>query len=167
MTTVGHRGTSERGSAVPPPPPALHLGRLPRRRRWGLTASGVVLVVVCAVAAYLLVVTTGLTRPYLAVTHRIPYGAVLTSADLTTVNVNTVAGLRSIPANQRAQVVGRHAAVELFPGTLLTRAQLADRTIPAPGQQLVGIDLKPAQLPARPLKAGDPVVLVIVPPAGV
>jgi hypothetical protein len=148
-------------------PAAVPVGRLPRRRRWGLVAVGVVLVAVCGVAAYLLVATAAVTRPYLAVNRNIPYGAVIVAADLSTVEVNPAAGLQPIPASQRDHVIGRHAAADLFPGTLLTRAQLTDLAIPAPGQQLIGIELKPAQVPGRTLKPGDPVVLVIVPPAGV
>ncbi len=163
MTTAVNRSRTDRAQSVPAP--TVGLGRLPRRRRWGLAAAGVVLAVVGAIVAYLLVVTAGVTRPYLAVTHNVPYGAVIGAGDLTVVDINAAAGLQPIPADQRDQVVGKHAAADLFAGTLLTPAQLTDLAIPAPGQQLVGVELKPAQLPARPLKAGDAVLLVIVPPA--
>ena len=165
MTTIAHRNANNRVGSAPAVPASAPIARLPRRRRWGLFALGVVLVVVGAVVAYLLVVTTGVTRPYLAVTHKVPYGATLRDSDLTVIDVNSAAGLAPIPAGQRDQVVGKHAAADLFPGTLLTRDQLTDLAIPAAGQQLVGIELKPAQLPARTLKAGDPVNLVVVPPS--
>ena len=165
MTTIANRSVNDRGGSAPPAPAPAPIARLPRRRRWGLFALGVVLVVVCAVVAYLLVVTAGVTRPYLAVTHKVPYGATLRDSDLTVVDVNSAAGLAPILAGQRDQVVGKHAAADLFPGTLLTRDQLTDLAIPAPGQQLVGIELKPAQLPARTLKPGDAVILVVVPPS--
>lgn len=165
MTTIVNQRANDRGGAAQPPPVPVPIARLPRRRRWGLFAVGVVLVVVCAVVAYLLVVTAGVTRPYLAVTHKVPYGATLRDSDLTVVDVNPAAGLAPIPAGQRDQVVGKHAGADLFPGTLLTRDQLTDLAVPAPGQQLVGIELKPAQLPARTLKPGDAVILVVVPPS--
>ncbi|SRR6266540_683558 len=166
MTTTTSRTVTTRG-ASPSAPAAAPVGRLPRRRRWGLLAVGVVLVAVGAVAAYLLVVTAGVTRPYLAVNRNIPYGATIGAGDLTVVDVNPAAGLQPIPASHRDQVIGKYAAADLFPGTLLTRAHLTDLAIPAPGQQLVGIELKPAQVPARTLKPGDAVILVIVPPTGV
>jgi hypothetical protein len=164
MTTTANRSDRTvpgRSAAPVTAPPAT--ARLPRRRRWGMVAVGVVLVVVGAVVAYLLVVTAGVTHPYLAVSRDVPYGAALGPDDLTVVNVNAAAGLQPIPASERGQVIGTHAAVNLVPGTLLTRAQLSDRAVPAPGEHLVGIELKPAQVPARALKSGDPVVLVIVP----
>jgi hypothetical protein len=150
--------------SLPAPPPAP-VGRLPRRRRWGLVAVGVVLVVVGAVVAYLLVVTAGVTHSYLAVRRDVPYGAAIGPDDLTVVNVNPAAGLQPIPVSRRSRVIGKHAATDLVPGTLLTQAQLTDRTVPAPGEHLVGIELKPAQVPARTLKPGDAVALVIVPAA--
>ena len=164
MTTTTSRSVTNRGA---PAPAAAPMGHLPRRRRWGLLALGVVLVAVCAVAAYLFVATAGVTRPYLAVSRNVPYGATIGDDDLAVIDVNPAAGLQPIPASQRSQVVGKHAATDLFPGTLLTRAHLTDLAIRAPGQQLVGIELKPAQVPARTLKAGDAVVLVIVPPPNV
>jgi hypothetical protein len=167
MTTTTGRSRANRSALIPSAPAVAPVGRLPRRRRWGVVALGVVLVAVCAVAAYLFVVTAGVTRPYLAVGRNVPYGATIGADDLTVVNVNPAAGLQPIPTSQRGEVIGKHAAADLFPGTLLTRAQLTDLAIPAPGQQLVGVELKPAQVPARTLKAGDAVILVIVPPTNV
>jgi len=150
MTSTPSRTGTGRGAGLPEPAPAP--GRLPRQRRWGLTAAGVALVVVCAVVAYVLVTTTGLTRSYLAVARNVPYGATISPDDLVVVDMSPAAGLQPIPADQRRHVVGKHAAADLFPGTLLTWVQLTDLAIPAPGQQLVGVELKPGQLPARQLK---------------
>jgi hypothetical protein len=145
----------------------MAVGRLPRRRRWGLVALGALLIVVSAVAVFLVVETAAVTRPYLAVTHPVPYGSVIEEDDLTVLNVASAAGLDPILAADRGTVVGRRAAVDLVPGTLLTRAQFTDALLPGAGQQLVGIELKPAQVPAHALKPGDRVALVIVPPTTV
>jgi hypothetical protein len=128
-----------------------------------MLAAAAMLVVAGSAGAYLLVATAGVTLPYLAVSHAVPFGTALADADLTVVYVNAGAGLSPIPAGERASVVGKHAAVDLVPGTLLTRAQLADVALPGAGQQLVGIALKPAQLPVRTLRAGDAVTLVVIP----
>ncbi|MBN1171064.1 MAG: flagellar biosynthesis protein FlgA [Micromonosporaceae bacterium] len=157
--------TTAQGTPPRPAPITAPLARLPRRRRWGLFALGMVLVALGAIVTYLLVVTAGVTRPYLAVAHDVPYGSAIGAGDLTVVNVNPAPGLSPIPASERDQVIGQHAAADLFAGTLLTRAQVTDLTIPAPGEQLVGIELKPGQLPARTLRPGDAVILVIVPPS--
>jgi len=166
MTTTMNRGIPDRVGPAVPAPLAAPLGRLPRRRRWGFVALGIILVAVCAVVAYLLVTTAGVTRPYLAVTRNLPQGAAITSADLTVVDVNPAAGLHLVAADERDKVIGKHVAADLFAGTLLNPAQLTDLAVPGPGQQLVGVELKPAQVPARTLKPGDAVILVVVPPTG-
>jgi hypothetical protein len=164
MTTM-NRSTTDAASAPPVAAPTS-LARLPRRRSLGMWALGVVLIVLGSVGAYVLVAQVGMTHPYLAVSHKVPYGTTLQDSDLAVINVNAAVGLDPIPAAQRAQVIGQHAAADLYPGTLLIRDQLTKTTIPAPGQQLIGIELKPGQLPARALKPGDTVVLVVVPPTG-
>ena len=60
-------------------------------------------------------IAAGVTQPYLAVTHKVPYGATLQDSDLTVIDVNPAAGLAPIPASQRNQVIGKHAAADLFP----------------------------------------------------
>jgi hypothetical protein len=132
-----------------------------------MTSLGVLLVVLGAVVAYLLVDMVGVTRPYLALARDVPYGATIGAEDLTVVQVNPSAGLRLVPAGQRDQVVGRQAATQLFAGSPLTAGQVTDRGVPAPGQQVVGVELKPGQVPARALRAGEPVLLVVVPPTSV
>ena len=44
---------------------------LPRRRSTGLTALGFILVAVGAILAYLVFSTTGVSHPYLALTHNV------------------------------------------------------------------------------------------------
>jgi hypothetical protein len=168
--TTGRSGPSrpvDRDAGGGRPLPAVPLGGLPRRRRWGLTSLGVLLVVVGAVVAFLLVDTVGVTRAYLALVRDVPYGATIGPDDVTVVQVNPSAGLRLVPAGEREKVIGRQAATQLFAGSPLAPSQLADRGVPRPGQQVVGMDLKPGQVPARALRGGEPVVLVVVPPSSV
>src|SRR5690606_28675782 len=54
---------------------------------------------------------------------------------------------------------------DLVPGTLLTADQVTDASMPGPGEQLFGVELKPAQMPTTPLKRGDKVLLVVTPDA--
>jgi hypothetical protein len=77
------------------------VGGLPRRRRWGLTSLGVILVVVGTVVAFLLVDIVGVTQAYLAVARDVPYGATIGPDDLTVVQVNPSADLRLVTAGQR------------------------------------------------------------------
>ena len=71
-----------------------------------------------------------------------------------------------MPADQRADLVGQRAATDLPAGLLLTPDSTTADPIPAPGTSLVGVAVKPTQMPATPLGAGDPVTLVATPGDG-
>lgn len=139
---------------------------LPRRRRTGLTALGILAVVLGALVAYLMVATVGTSHPYLAMARTVPYGATITADDLTVVHINAASGLAPIPAADSGQIIGLHATTDLDAGTLLTRAEVAAVTIPAPGQPVLAVELKPGQLPGS-VHVGDAIQLVIVPASAV
>jgi hypothetical protein len=66
------------------------------------------------------------------------------------------------PAQDRARVVGRAAALPLAAGTLLTPAMLADAAQwPAPGRSVIAVGVKTGRAPAG-LAAGTAVLLVVV-----
>lgn len=160
MTVTTNRSTTAPTTTAPGGPAARIQ---PRRRRPGLAALGLLLVVLGMLGAYVLIQAIGAGHSYLAVARPVTLGSKVSDADLQVVQVNAVPGLRPIPADQRDQVVGRYARVDLVPGTLLTGDQLTDTFAPEPGQQLVGLELKPAQLPGRALRPGDAVLLVVTP----
>lgn len=135
--------------------------RAPQRHmRPGLVALAVALIAVGGLAAAYAVTLVGSTRTYLAVARPVAVGAALVPADVTTVRITTDPGLRPISATNVDRVVGRHAAVALVPGTLLTGDQLTDVPIPGPGQSLVGLGLPEDRLPASRVKPGSAVTLV-------
>jgi hypothetical protein len=63
-------------------------------------------------------------------------------------------------------VVGRRAAVELKPGSLLSPTQVTKDSLVKAGEHLVPIGLKPEQVPATALVPGQKVQLVRVPAQG-
>ncbi|HEY2506780.1 MAG TPA: SAF domain-containing protein [Streptosporangiaceae bacterium] len=151
------------GRARPPGLPAAPLRALPRRRR-----PAVIALAVAMAGAGVLVSATLYQRadhqvPVVMVTARVPVGAVVTSADLTTARVLVPAGIHVIPARQLGQVSGETAAAALQPGTLLAPSDLTSAQPPGPGQQLVPVALKPSVLPATGLSAGDHVLIVPTP----
>lgn len=117
--------------------------------------------VVATLGAYTYARTAGDTVPVLAVATTVTAGHQIAAGDLKTVQVNRGSGLAPIPADQQSTVIGKYAAVELVDGTLLTAGQLTDKAVPGAGKQLIGLELTPAQLPARPLHPGDTVQLVV------
>jgi len=134
------------------------LAHVARRRRPAVWALGLALI--CAGAALSAVITMAAADrvEVLSVVRPVAVGEVITSADLGVARVAADPQLDPIPASERDTVVGQLAAVDLRPGTLLTRNQLTSVAIPAAGQAVVGVPLRPGQLPARPLRPGDKVL---------
>jgi flagella basal body P-ring formation protein FlgA len=88
----------------------------------------------------------------LAVARDVPVGAIVTADDLTIAHVSADPNLSPIRASEEGSIVGQVAAVDLTAGSLLTRSALNQGSSGlAAGQQLIGLPLKPGQMPARPL----------------
>ena len=136
---------------------------VPRRRRPALWAGGVALVAVGALGTAGLVGGAGNRVEVLAVARDVPVGQTIAAGDLTVARVAADPALQPVRASERGRVVGRVAAVELRPGSLLTAGELTDTAVPGPGEQVVGVAASPGQLPARGLRPGDRILLVPVP----
>jgi hypothetical protein len=128
-----------------------------------LWAAGAALVAVGGLAAAALVGAAGDRVPVLAVARTVAAGQTIAPEDLTVARVAADPALHPVAAADRDTVVGRVAAVELRPGSLLTAAQVTDTAVPAAGEQVVGVTARPGQVPARGLRPGDRVLVVPVP----
>lgn len=155
----GHAPGSDAGPAAAARPLSVPVG--PRRRRPALAAAGVALVAVGGLAAASAVRQAQGRAAVLAITRSVPLGGRIAAADLTVVHLPAQPALRPLSAAAEPRVLGARAAVALAPGALLVPADVTTATVPAPGQQLVGLTLAPGQLPARALAPGDPVLLVL------
>lgn len=130
------------------------------RRRPLLAAGGVAIVLACGALGA--VVANRAPRPVvlLAVAHRVPAGVPVTASDLETVSVAPVAGLDAIPLLDAGQVIGRRAAEELEPGSLLVPAELSPQQGLPADVALIGTSLAVDQMPAE-LTAGERVLVVL------
>jgi hypothetical protein len=151
------RSSARTGRATPRTPSVVSA-----RRRPGVWGLGVALIAVGAAVAAAAVLSSGAKHGVLTVVRAVPQGRVITGGDLGTASLPSNSGLSPLPVTSRAAVVGRRAAVDLLPGTLLTAGALSSQGIPAAGKSLVGVALKPGSLPTRPLQRGDHVELVTV-----
>ncbi|MEV5989320.1 SAF domain-containing protein [Streptomyces sp. NPDC052051] len=98
--------------------------------------------------------------------REVQVGQVLTERDLGKASIALDPALQAVRADDLASVVGKRAAVELKPGSLLTRAQVTRDSLVKAGEHLVPIGLKPEQVPATALVPGQKVQLVHVPAQG-
>jgi hypothetical protein len=148
-------------------PSGMRISPTKPRRNSALIAVGVLLMVGCGLIAAVLQMRATTKTAVLTVAHQVPVGQVVRSSDLSTVSVSVSGGdgLRVIPAADRSSVVGRTAVVALMPGTLVSRSQIGDGSAVTKGKVVIGLSLKPGQMPTSNLKAGDQVVLVSTTPA--
>lgn len=156
MTTATAPTLRENGRVRPP----LRLAPAATRRRPALAALAVLLVVVGALGATSAVSRAGHRLPILVLARDVPEGATVTASDLTTVDV-AASGLASLPASAAGSVVGQRAALPLLAGTVLTRSALTVGPALLPGQEVVGLALRPGQLPAEGLSVGDQVSVIL------
>jgi hypothetical protein len=86
-------------------------------------------------------------------------------SDLSVVRVGSDPGLEMIPSGQLDEMVGRVAAVDLVPGSLLAPDQVVQegQRVVGAGEALVGARLKAGELPPDGVRAGSDVMVVVRP----
>jgi Flp pilus assembly protein CpaB len=139
--------------------PSRRRGRLPE------LAVGVGLMVAFALAAVLWHLSSTDKDPVLALAVDVERGEVVEATDLRVVYMASDEPLASLPGSASATVVGRVATTDLEAGTVLTRSQVTERVVLAPGEGVVGLALDPGQFPALGLAPGDRVNVVTAAPA--
>ena len=159
MTAPAGRGTRTRpGPGVKDN--GLRVATSPRERN----VPWIVLAVVLIVGFSLLfaVVARGLSdrEAVLAVAKAVPAGQVIQDSDLQVVRISADGNLRAIASARRDTVVGQPAAVDLTPGTLVTRAQVGPSRGLDAGKAVVGLALKPGQYPSSRFGPGAHVQVV-------
>jgi hypothetical protein len=137
-------------------PPGERLPARPRERRPALAALAVLLVAGGALASATLVLRSSQTVPAIGVAKPVARGQRIPLDALRQVQVAR-SGVEYVPWNQRNQVARFYAATALVPGSLLAHRQVSTSRMVGQGQVVVGLALKPGQLPAGQLKAGDTV----------
>jgi hypothetical protein len=156
-------GSARSGS--PPGAPSGRLRNLPRRRRPAMLALAVTMAGTGVVVSAAIYQRADHQVPVVMVTRPVPAGAVISLSDLGSTSISLGSGIAVIPGSQVRQVVGEIAAVPLQPATLLSPSELTSSRAPAPGLELVPAAVRPADLPATGLAAGDRVL--VVPTVGV
>ncbi|MBX6749189.1 MAG: flagellar biosynthesis protein FlgA [Micromonosporaceae bacterium] len=158
-TTIGGPAPATPVSAPIPVP------RMAPQRRWrpGLVALAVALIATGGLTAAYAVTLVGGTHAYLAVGREVQAGTRITEDDLVVVRISADPGLRPLAADRVADVVGKYAAVPLFPGELLTERQLTDVPLGGAGTYLVSIAVPQDRVPAQRIRPGVKVLLVATP----
>jgi hypothetical protein len=157
----GKQGRRRRSRTQPASAPVIAPAKT--RRRSGVLAAGIALVVVGALGAAYLTQLVGDAVQVVAIAQDVQPGELIERTDLTVADVSVDPALTPVPAARLTELVGQRAAVALSAGSLLTDAAVSEQVLPATGQSLVGVALQTAQLPAEPLQAGDRIRIVDTP----
>ncbi|MFJ6722525.1 SAF domain-containing protein [Streptomyces sp. NPDC091259] len=134
-----------------------------RRRRPGLIALSVALIAAGGLSGALLFTASGQRSAVLVVARDVPVGAAITEADLAPASLALDPAVKAVPVAKKAGMVGQRAAVALKAGSLLSPGQVTSVSLVKAGEQLVGVALKPSQLPASRLAPGQKVLIVSTP----
>ncbi|MER7467900.1 SAF domain-containing protein [Streptomyces sp. NPDC097981] len=134
-----------------------------RRRRPGLIALSIALIAAGGLSGALLFTASGQRSSVLVVSRDVPVGNAITDADLAPASLALDPAVRAVPVSKKAGMVGQRAAVALKSGSLLSPGQVTSASLVKAGEQLVGVALKPSQLPASRLSPGQKVLIVSTP----
>lgn len=136
---------------------------VPRReRKPAMAALAVLLIVGGALISAYLVMASGRRVPVVGVAQPVAAGQRIPESALREVEVSSSGGLDYIPWADRGKVTQTFATVTLVQGALLTNGMISTDSSIAKGTVVVGLALKPGQMPAGGLQAGDRVALYAV-----
>ena len=135
-----------------------------RQTRPALTALGIVLIIGLGVLGGEAYHTAGAKTPVVVVVKPVAKGHVVTSDDLSTVDV--AGGVVAIAGDHLNSVLGETATVDLLPDTLLQRSMVTSGPVMAAGTAQVGVQVTGGQIPADGLNAGDTVEVLGLPVKG-
>lgn len=125
-------------------------------------AVGVFAMLACALGAGVAFTTAADRSPVLVVARPVTAGSTIESSDLREELVGSSPAASTVAASRRASIVGRTAAVDLVPGSLLSSSQVSDGPAAGTGQAVVGATLKEGQFPVE-LGVGDHVLAIVLP----
>ncbi|WP_308406636.1 SAF domain-containing protein [Streptomyces sp. AC555_RSS877] len=137
-----------------------------RRRRPGVIALSLALIAAGGAGVAVLLLQVGNRTEVVTVVRDVQVGQVLTEDDLGKASMALDPAVKAVHSDDLDSVVGKRAAVELKPGSLLAPSQVTKDSLVKVGEQLVPIGLKPEQVPATALVPGQKVQLVHVPAQG-
>ncbi|MFG3051664.1 SAF domain-containing protein [Kitasatospora sp. NPDC048239] len=137
-----------------------------RRRRPAVLAMAVALIAAGGLGGAVLYNSTGQRVAVLAMARDVPYGQVITDADLVVARIASDPVLKPLSAADRDGAIGMRATTDLKRGALVVTGDLARSLTVQPGQLVVGVSAKRTQLPATRLLPGVQIVVVFTPDTG-
>jgi hypothetical protein len=120
---------------------------------------GALLVLLCGTGVAVYASNAGHRHSVVVIRRPVSAGVAIRPGDLGEARISSDPQIHALPGAERTRVIGRTAAVNLVPGTLLTLGELSNGPFVEPGSAVVGLALKPGRLPPE-VKTLDRVMLV-------
>lgn len=149
--------TAPPGRPIAAPPKLVQPGR---SRRRGMLALMIVTIAIGALGAGFFVKRSAVKIDVVGFAHDVAWGQTIAPTDLKMVEVLPDQGLSTVAWTDRTQLIGHKSATALLSGTVASDRSVTGQNVLASGQALVGLLLKPGQLPATPLHPRDQVTLI-------
>lgn len=157
---------AERSRSAPKPVARFSPGAVAsaRQRNLGWLLGGVLVVLVCALAAVLLM-TSGDDRVDVVVAAAdLERGRPVERSDLRVVRVQVGSGVATVSPTVAAELIGRVPLGEIPQGSLLAAGMFSETEVLAAGEVLVGAALDPGEAPLSTIEPGTAVKLLYSPP---
>jgi len=132
------------------------------RRSWVWKAGAVAIIVAGALAGVFIYSSSSNTEQVFVVSRDLARGDVVSQNDLSSLDIAEGQNTKGIAVANSSDVIGQVATVDLPKGSMVTKSSIASALSVPEGKALVGLSLKPSQLPAQALVAGDRVAIVPV-----
>lgn len=164
VATAGPRLARVRRAALPS---STSADGLPARRQWARVAAGAALALLGGWVFASLYMSAGERVEVLAVAEHVERFERIERGDLRTVRVAAGRHVETIGAGEADSLVGRAAATDLHPGSLLSPDQLVaeDARLVGESEAVVGAELAPGAAPQGALAGGIDVMVVLRPAA--
>jgi hypothetical protein len=136
----------------------------PRERKPALAALAVLLILGGALVSAYLVISSGNMVSAIQIRQQVAAGQKIPLSAMQEIQISANSDLEYVRWSDRARFSQAYAVVTLVPGTLLTggMASAPGNNPGAQGKMIVGLALKPGQLPATGLDPGDQVSVYAV-----
>lgn len=147
-------GSRPATAGMPVPP------RRPRNTIW--MVAGIALVLISGIAAASAISSLDDRVEVLVAARTIAEGAVVEDGDLRTASIAVDSGIRAIPPEEAAELIGQVAAGPVGEGSIVHRSQFVAGDAEGQPKVIVGLDLTAGQYPLAGLRPGDRVKVIEV-----
>lgn len=153
--------TGDLKPTTPPRKASMTAGAAPLRARRSprLIAAGVMLAALGGLGAGAAYTQASSATPVIVMSQTVARGEVVKATDMSVVTLGTAPGVKTVPSDQMAELVGKTALVDLPAGSLVGQDSVGEMPT-KPDEAQLGLKLAAGRLPMVAMPAGTKVKIV-------